>query len=125
MNVLLVEPDKLLGEVTTAELEKVGINVAWKRTAQSALDSLDDQLPDVIIVELQLGLHNGVELIYEIRSYWEWQNMPVIVHTMNARALDDRLVSAFEQLGVKAVLYKPRTGSAQLMRAINQTIVSS
>lgn len=120
MNVLLVEPDKLLGEVSKHALETAGFKVVWKKSAQMALDSLDDKLPDVMIVELQLGLHNGVELLYEIRSYSEWQSIPVIIHTMNARVLDNRLVSVLEQLGVKSVLYKPKTGMPQLIRAVNQ-----
>ena len=120
MNLLLVEPDKLLGEVAKNALEAAGCVVSWKRTAQTALDALDHKLPDVIVVELQLGLHNGVELLYEIRSYTEWQHIPFIVHTMNARVLDDRLSSALEQLGVVAVLYKPRTTVAQLIRAVKQ-----
>ncbi len=76
MNILIVEPDKILGAATKTAFEAFGCKITWKRSAQTALDSLDDKLPDLIILEIQLGLHNGIEFLYEIRSYPEWQKIP-------------------------------------------------
>lgn len=117
MNILLVEPDKVLGEALVNALERVQYKVTWKRSAQTALDALDESIPDLIILEIQLGLHNGIEFIYEIRSYPEWQDIPVIVHTINANALDEQFSPAFQEIKVAAVLYKPRTSTAQLLKA--------
>lgn len=118
MNLLVIEPDKILGEAIKNALEASGCGVAWKRSAQTALDSLDDTVPDLIILELQLGEHNGVEFLYEIASYPEWQHIPVIVHTINAKAQDEIFAQSFAQLKVQAVLYKPRTSTAQLVAAV-------
>ncbi len=123
MNILLVEPDQILGEIVKSALEIHDISVAWKRSAQTALDSLDDAVPDLIILELQLGLHNGIEYLYEIASYPEWQDIPVIVHTINSKALDEIFCNSFEQLNVKAVLYKPKTSTVKLLQVVNQFAV--
>ncbi len=122
MNILVIEPDKILGEATKNALEAFGFAVVWKRNAQTALDSLDTTVPDLIILELQLGLHNGVEFLYEVASYPEWQHIPVIVHTINAKASDEIFAASFEQLKVSAVLYKPRTTTAQLVKAVKQLV---
>ncbi len=122
MNILVIEPDKILGGAIKSALEAFGYKVVWKRNAQTALDALDVKVPDLIILELQLGLHNGVEFLYEVASYPEWQNIPVIIHTINAKAGDEIFAASFEQLKVKAVLYKPRTTTAQLVNAVKQLV---
>jgi CheY-like chemotaxis protein len=120
VNVLLIEPDRVLGQTTKTTLEAVGCQVVWKRTAQTALDALDNSLPDVVVLEIQLGEHNGVEFLYEVLSYPEWQHIPMVVHTINAKAQDDLFANSFAQLGVKAILYKPKTSMAQLVKAVKQ-----
>lgn len=122
MNVLLIEPDKVLGQAIVESLHVQAHDVVWCRTAQSALDSLDRQTPDLVILELQLGIHNGIEFLYEMRSYPEWNSIPVIVHTINANALDERFQAAFRQIGVQAVLYKPRTSTKKLIHAAGQFV---
>ena len=118
MNILLVEPDKVLGGMLAQDLKAAGHNVLWRRSAQTALDALDEQLPDLIILEIQLGLHNGIEFLYEIRSYPEWRSLSVIVHTLNPRVQETQFNKAFKQLGVGTVLYKPTVTSQQLLRAV-------
>lgn len=122
MNILLIEPDRILGEAIKAALEAFGYKVVWKRSAQKALDSLDDAVPDLIILELQLGVHNGIEFLYEVASYPEWQHIPVIVHTINTKVQDEIFAASFAQLKVQAVLYKPRTSTAQLVKAVKQFV---
>lgn len=125
MDVLVVEPDKHIGEVIEETLSSKGMNVVLKRSAQTALDSLDDKVPNLIIIEPQLGLHNGIEFLYEIKSYYEWKNIPIIVYSSNARILDERFSDALAQLGVVGVLYKVRSNIAELIRTINKIAVKA
>lgn len=120
MNVLLVEPDRVLGQSAKDALEAFGYSVVWKRAAQSALDTLDDNETDLVILEPQLGTHNGVELLYEIASYPEWKNIPVVIHSLNARVQDATFAEAFRQLQVQEILYKPATSTAKLVNAVKQ-----
>lgn len=112
----------MLGQTLQDAMVQAGHDTTWYQNAQKALDSLDDQLPDAIVLEIQLGTHNGIELLYEIRSYPEWQGIPVIVHTINNKALEPVFSVAFAELGVEAVLYKPRTTIRQLIKTIDQTV---
>lgn len=111
-----------MGEAVKTALQAFDYKVAWCRNAQTALDSLDETFPDLVVVELQLGLHNGIEFLYEMRSYPEWQQIPAIVHTINAKAQDEIFAQSFESLGVQAVLYKPRTTTSQLVRMVKQLV---
>lgn len=120
MYALVIEPDKLIGETIKESLQLKSMKVVVKRSAQSALDSLDDRIPDLIIIEPQLGLHNGIEFLYEVKSYYEWKFIPIIIYSYNARILDDRFKKALDQLGVIEVIYKVKVNAQGLIRSINK-----
>lgn len=118
MNIVLIEPDRVMGAATKAVLSKAGHQITWCRSAQSALDALDNQLPDIIVLELQLGIHNGIEFLYEIRSYPEWQQIPIVVNSINSNVLRPEFTIPLTQLGVQKILYKPHTSLKQLAQAV-------
>ncbi len=115
-DVLLVEPDVILGKIYTHALQINGHRVRWETTAQPAIAAVDQKLPDVIIVELDAPLHNGVEFLYELRSYRDCRDIPVFVlghlpkATITRNAQWQRLNASY--------YYKPRTKLSQLLSMI-------
>lgn len=124
MHILLVEPDTLQARTLTAALERDGHSVVHALSAQSAVHGADEQAPDVVVLELQLPQHNGVEFLYEFRSYPEWLHIPVVLHTfVPARELA-HAATLHAELGVVRTLYKPATNLAQLCAAVRMAAVS-
>ena len=118
MHVLLIEPDRLQARTLRRALERDGHAVAHAVSAQSAVHCADERTPDVVVLELQLPQHNGVEFLYEFRTYPEWLHIPVILHTfVPARELMHAATLQTE-LGVVRTLYKPTTSLAQLCAAV-------
>lgn len=120
MKLLLIEPDKILSQSAANKFAHAGYKVIVCHTAQSALDALDRHPPDVIVLEPQLGIHNGIEFLYEMRSYNEWQSIPVIIYTLNSNALNERFIKPLSQLGAETILYKPHTSTNKLVQAVGQ-----
>ncbi|RTK94405.1 response regulator [Candidatus Saccharibacteria bacterium] len=120
-NILLVEPDTTLGSVYKQALERAGNTVHWRKTAASAVNALDQLSIDVLILEIQMAVHNGIELLYEIRSYTDWNAVRVVLHTdIRSSRIDDR---ARRDLGIEQVLYKSDTSLAQLCEAVTASKV--
>lgn len=120
MNILLIEPNRLLATAYRQALEQAGHTVAWQQAAQAAISAADAQQPDVIVLELQLAGHSGVEFLYELRSYTDWQTIPIVVHSF---VPEENLVlqhHQLKQLGIATILYKPATTLKQLIRAVNE-----
>jgi two-component system phosphate regulon response regulator PhoB len=118
--ILLIEPDRLLAESYVQALEHAGHDVQAAGGAQAAILSADAIRPDLIILELQLVEHSGIEFLYEFRSYTEWQNIPVLLQTNVPRSeFTDNWQLLQEELGVKSYLYKPRTSLRQLLAAVS------
>ncbi len=116
---LLVEPDRLLAETYHQALTVAGYQVAAANSAQAAILAADQGRPELVILELQLVEHSGIEFLYEFRSYPEWQAIPVIIQTQVPVAEFQpswRLLT--EELGVRAYLYKPQTSLRQLVAVV-------
>lgn len=111
--VLLIEPDQILANIYSKALVEAGYMVVHSRGAQSAVHDADDTKPDLVVLELQLPGHSGVEFLYEFRSYEEWQEVPVLLHTF----VPEQAVTLPEQLRVAKHLYKPDTSLGQLVAA--------
>ena len=90
-------------------------------SAQSAVFGADEVMPDVVVLEMQLVGHSGLEFLYEFRSYSEWQHIPVIIHShIPAGEFMEGWQILKEQLGVAAYHYKPLTSLHALLRSVNR-----
>jgi DNA-binding response OmpR family regulator len=121
MHVLLVEPDPMLGATYVAALTVAGHSVSQTRSAQAAVHAADKKMPDVVILELQLPLHNGIEFLYEFRSYAEWLHIPVIINSFVPTTDYNYAPTLQNELGVTNFLHKPSTSLRQLMQAVSGT----
>jgi DNA-binding response OmpR family regulator len=120
--VLLIEPDRILAEVYKRAIEADGLTEVVSVTgAQTAIMAADQRKPDLVILELQLIEHSGLEFLYEFRSYPEWQSIPVLVQTMVPFAeFNDNWHLLRGELGVRAYMYKPNTSLRQLLGSIKE-----
>lgn len=121
MVILLIEPDIRLAGLYRRALEQAGHDVSWARQAQSAVHAADDKKPDLVLLELQLSAHNGIEFLYEFRSYTEWQDIRVMLLTMVTPDAILITKSQMKSLGIVGILYKPATNLAQLVAAVSNT----
>jgi DNA-binding response OmpR family regulator len=123
--VLLIEPDAVLARIYMQALQHVGHVVEHAYSAQDAINAADGLSPDVVVLELQLAVHNGIEFLHEFRSYSEWQGVPVVINThLTPSAMASVQPILERDFGVTACLYKPRTSLQQLISIVKQQAVS-
>ena len=122
-DILMLEPDAVLADIYRTVFEAAGHTVRRSVSAQDSVFAVDERQPDVIIVELQLVAHSGIEFLYELRSYSEWQDIPVIIHScIPPTEFEDSSGLLSGLLGVRTYLYKPQTTLTKLLREV-RTIV--
>ncbi len=120
-HILLVEPDRQLAATYRQALERARHDVAVAHGAQAAIMAADSARPDIVILELQLVEHSGIEFLYEFRSYQDWQAVPVIVQSQVPSGEFKGSWQLLQgELGVQAYLYKPRTSLRQLLAAVEE-----
>ncbi|MEO6513492.1 MAG: response regulator [Candidatus Saccharimonadales bacterium] len=119
--ILLIEPDRLLARIYFDALASAGHKVQICATAQAGIYCADDIKPDVVLLELQLVAHSGIEFLYEFRSYPDWQNIPVIITTnVPAGEFEGSWKLLRDQLSVSQYLYKPLTSLQRLLATVNE-----
>jgi DNA-binding response OmpR family regulator len=124
-HVLLIEPDRLLGTTYNELLKVNGHSVVVCATAQVSISAADYIVPDIVIMELQLVRHSGIEFLYEFRSYIDWLNVPVIIHTyVPPSEFSSSRDILMRELDVSMYLYKPQTSLRQLARAVDATLIA-
>lgn len=122
-HILLLEPDRLLAKSYMGALKGEGHTVQVCATAQTAIFCADAQLPDLIIMELQLVGHSGIEFLYELRSYPDWQKIPAVIVTgVPAGEFNDSWPLMRNELGVSGYFYKPLVSLRTLLRAVRDTL---
>lgn len=109
MKILLVEPDTVLADVYKAAFGEKGASVRHAASAQKAIEMVDADVPDVIVLELQMAGHSGVEFLHELRSYEDWSSVPVVVHSNVPQVAFGVDGAVWDRLGVVRYLYKADT----------------
>lgn len=123
--VLLVEPDKPLAKIYQDAIKSAGYDVSVVSGSQSAINSASNVKPDVVVLEIQLIEHSGIEFLYEFRSYSDWQEVPILIHTnVPYFELRDGWPLLNQSLGVAMYKYKPDTVLDELIASIGELVAT-
>ena len=120
MHILLIEPNRLLAEQYCRFFESRGHSIEWREDAQSGIVAADSTKPDVVITELLLAGHSGVEFLYEFRSYADWLNVPALLLSSVRKEMAGIRDKTLVELGVTTYLYKPDTSLRKLELAVDR-----
>ena len=100
--VLIIEDDKETADLFSTVLELVGYHCEVALTARTALSRMAATVPDLILLDMHLGIEiGGEDILYQIRSNPRFDNTKVIVVT--AYSSNAKVVSELSDL----VLLKP------------------
>lgn len=107
MRVLIVEPSKDLAQVVRRSFDAQGIDTDVAHTAQAGISRADKNKPDIVILEVLISEHNGLEFIHEFKSYQDWFNVPIIIYSNLSAEELGRAVGWKEDMNIVRHFYKP------------------
>lgn len=79
--VLVVDDEASAREMTRRQLEKEGWQVIEATNGRKALETLSEQLPDSIVLDLMMPEMDGFEFMDELWRNPQWKSIPIIVLT--------------------------------------------
>lgn len=118
---LICDDEELILDLLDHHLSNHGFEVTRAANGQQALDHLQRQLPDVMILDVMMPCVQGDEVLRRIRGNPDWRHIPVLMLTMRTEETD--VVYAFE-VGASDYLTKPFT-SAELMARVTRLVAPS
>jgi CheY-like chemotaxis protein len=102
--ILVVEDNPLNRELLCDWLETEGYKVSSVEDLGTAMRSIEDQAPDAVLLDVQLGNQDGLELAAWMRKQPKLCPIPVIAVTAHALVTEQR---SFLQAGCNACVSKP------------------
>jgi DNA-binding response OmpR family regulator len=116
--ILIIEPLEDLAKVLARAFNQSGISSAIATTAQEGIRLADKKTPKMVIMELIISNHNGLEFIHEFRSYPEWLRVPIIIYSHLAPSELDLSEKIKQEMGIAGHFYKPTTSLSELVTAV-------
>jgi DNA-binding response OmpR family regulator len=123
--VIAIEPDTALAGTLRSYLTNLDFEVCAVSSAQEAIIESDQRRPDIIVLELAMPGHNGIEFLQEFRSYADWLGIPIIIYSHIPREDTGLSDTAWQKYGVVEYLYKPTTSLERLVHVMRAALEES
>ena len=119
--VMVVDDSVTVRKVTTRFLEREGFEVITAKDGVHALEVLQDFIPDVMLLDIEMPRMDGFEVAKNVRTTSRWNHIPIIMIT--SRTGDKHREHALN-LGVNKYLGKPYQEDV-LLESINELLAES
>ena len=113
--ILIVEDEALLSSALGDKLDREGFDVIKRRNGQEGLNTALENLPDLILLDLNMPRMNGREALTEIKKDPMISSIPVIILTTSRQEED---IESTYALGANSFIVKP-VNFAAMTKAIN------
>ena len=100
--VLIVDDDDGLRAFLRAALEGDGCIVREAASAEEGLAALDEELPDLILLDVEMPRMNGIEMLQRVRERHGVETIPVVMFSGKVEAEEEA-----QEAGAQAVIGKP------------------
>ena len=77
--ILLVEDDPFLIDIYTTKLKKVGFEVYVSRDGESALQLIEKERPDLVLLDIVLPHVDGWEILRKIKNNEKLKDIKIII----------------------------------------------
>lgn len=119
-SILVVEDNHVNQRVVSAVLRKNGFQVTVANNGQEALDLLAARTFELVLMDVQMPILDGIETTRRIRADQRWHQLPIVAMTAHAMNGDrERCLQA----GMNGYVAKP-VQPAHLISVINQHIAN-
>jgi CheY-like chemotaxis protein len=105
-NVLVIEDDKIMGQMVAQILDDVGFEVVTASNGRLAFEKLQQHPIDFIVLDILLPEMDGFEIYSKLQAKPDAKDIPVLIITAWA---DEHHIEKASQLGIRHFLPKPFT----------------
>lgn len=102
-SVLIAEDNPDLRRIFAMTFDRSTFDVRVAEDGQAAIDALLEEIPDVIVLDINMPRLSGFDVLSYVRSHQETRDVKVIVVTGNTLAMQDEKASYADLFLVKPV----------------------
>lgn len=117
--ILLVEDDLFLITMYKTRFEHEGYQVVTAQDGETALNLIQQEKPNLVIMDIMLPKMGGVAILEAMRKNTETANIPVVALS---NLTDETLINQAKQLGVKEFLIKANYTPTQIVAVVKKYV---
>ncbi|MHB0947376.1 MAG: response regulator [Sedimentisphaerales bacterium] len=102
--ILVVDDEPDILRIVSYSLKKWGYDVITATNGQDGLDKIAAEKPNLILLDAGMPVMTGFQMLEELRSNRDWQNIPVIMLTAHS---DSRDIDIAHSYGILEYVTKP------------------
>ena len=120
MKILCIEPDVVLAKAFKIVFTRNHHDtIMLCLDPLAAIEQIDTQKRDAIVMELQLAPLSGLAFLHELRSYEDFSDIPVVVYSSVPQESFQADAATWRSLGVKKYFYKSTDSLQKVARYIH------
>ncbi len=104
LNVLVAEDNKMNQEMLAYILEELNFNFSIVENGRDVLNALKVNSFDLLLLDMQMPIMDGIETVKKIRSTMQWRDLPIIAVTAQNMEGDE---TKYRQAGCNDFVAKP------------------
>ncbi len=102
--ILIAEDNKFVRDLLINIFEQTDARVTVTEDGSQALKEIDEEKPDLVILDYQMPLLNGVETTQEIRKKYSKKELPIFLITADVINTNK---DEIKKVGINKIIYKP------------------
>jgi DNA-binding response OmpR family regulator len=117
--ILLVEDETPFQEIYRDILESEGYDIVIQETGEGALEWLEYNTPDLVLLDIILPKISGIDVLTQMRQTATTQNTPVVVYSV----IDDQeQIDNAMKLGANNFMIKGQTAAYDVLATVNELL---
>lgn len=117
--IVVVEDDDWLAQHYVRMLESAGYEAFYAPHAVEAIDTIDNVMPDVIILDVLLAGTTALALLHELKSHSDLAAIPIVLATNLA---DQIAIDDVASYGVKRIINKATMHPDDIVAAVRAVL---
>ncbi len=119
--VLIIEDDLFLSTLSGRRLKNDGYKVSFAHNATEAIQSMESEVPDLMLLDIIMPGTNGFELLKKIKSDRRYNNVAIIVFSNLGQ---EHEIEEGKKLGADEFLVKANVTPKELAEKIHDLLVA-
>jgi len=121
--ILLAEDDPFILDIYSSQFRVEGFRVDVARDGQMALDKIKTNLPDLLVLDINLPKINGAEILKSLREDIRTKNVKVIVlSNYDENAINEKYNTNLGEMGVLKVFLKVSVTPSEITTVIKEIL---
>lgn len=120
--ILMIEEDHFLRKIYRDKLSRLGFEFFEATNGEEGLNKVIAEKPDLVILDLILPIKNGFDVLIDIKSNKNTENIPVIILSNLGQESD---IQRGLSLGVADYLVKTEVSLSEVINRVKERLVKA